>query len=106
DIAPLPGRAALARPRRRRLAYRLYRHPLVMFGVGPAYLFLLRHRVPAGLMREGAGLWLSTMATNGAIALVVAGLMWLVGVGPFLLVHLPMTLLGASIGVGFFYRQQ
>ena len=27
-----------------RLKYRLYRHPLVMFGVGPAYLFLLQQR--------------------------------------------------------------
>ncbi|NNG03913.1 MAG: fatty acid desaturase, partial [Inquilinus sp.] len=27
-----------------RLRYRLYRHPLVMFGLGPAYLFLLRQR--------------------------------------------------------------
>jgi omega-6 fatty acid desaturase (delta-12 desaturase) len=105
DIDTLTVREYLALPRLRRVAYRLYRHPLVMFGVGPAYLFLLRHRVPAGLMREGAGLWLSTMATNAAIALIVVALMWLVGVGPFLLVHLPMTLLGASIGVWLFYVQ-
>src|SRR5579872_7398537 len=54
-----------------RLGYRLYRHPAVMFGVGPAYLFLLRHRVPAGLMRAGWGPWLSAMATNFAIAVIV-----------------------------------
>ena len=24
-----------------------------MFGIGPAYLFLLRHRLPVGLMRAG-----------------------------------------------------
>ena len=34
-----------------RLRYRLYRHPLVMFGLGPAYLFILQHRLPVGLMR-------------------------------------------------------
>jgi len=105
DIDTLTVREYLALPRLRRFAYRLYRHPLVLFGIGPAYLFLLRHRVPAGLMREGAGLWVSTMATNAAIASLVVGLMWLVGVGPFLLVHLPMTLLGASIGVWLFYVQ-
>ena len=71
--------------------YRLYRHPLVMFGVGPIYLFILRHRLPFGLMREGWAPWVSTMATNGAIALVVAGMMWWIGVWPFLLVHLPIT---------------
>jgi fatty acid desaturase len=55
-----------------RLKYRLYRHPLIMFGVGPAYLFLLQHRVPVGLMRNGWLPWASTMATNLAITLVVA----------------------------------
>ena len=45
------------------------------------------------------------MATNLAIAVIVAGLIWLVGVGPFLLVHLPIMLLAASIGVWLFYVQ-
>ena len=39
-----------------------------MFGVGPAYLFLLQHRLPVGLMRDGWQPWASTMATNLAIA--------------------------------------
>jgi omega-6 fatty acid desaturase (delta-12 desaturase) len=104
DITTLTVREYLAMSRWQRIRYRLYRHPLVMFGVGPAYLFILQHRVPFGLMREPAS-WLSTMVTNAAIALVVAGMMWLVGVGPFLLVHLPIILLGASIGVWLFYVQ-
>ena len=49
--------------------------------------------------------WFSTMATNGAIALIVLVMVWLVGVQPFLLVHLPITLLAASIGVWLFYVQ-
>ena len=76
-----------------------------MFGVGPAYLFILQNRLPIGLMRRGWRPWVSTMATNAAIALVVAVLMWAVGVVPFLLVHLPITLLAASIGVWLFYVQ-
>ena len=40
-----------------------------MFGIGPAYLFLLQHRLPVGLMRGGWRPWISTMATNLAIAL-------------------------------------
>jgi omega-6 fatty acid desaturase (delta-12 desaturase) len=85
--------------------YRLYRHPLVMFGIGPVYNFVLRQRLPLGLMRSGWQPWRSTMATNIAIAIFVALLIWLVGVGPFLLVHLPITCLGASIGVWLFYVQ-
>jgi acyl-lipid omega-6 desaturase (Delta-12 desaturase) len=85
--------------------YRLYRHPIVMFGIGPAYLFLLRHRLPMGLMRSGWRPWVSAMATNAAIALLAVAAIWLVGLGPFLLVHLPITLLAAAIGVWLFYVQ-
>jgi omega-6 fatty acid desaturase (delta-12 desaturase) len=88
-----------------RLAYRLYRHPLIMFGIGPTYLFVLRHRLPIGLMRDGWRPWVSVMATNLGIAAIVALLIWLVGVGTFLLVHLPIMLLAASVGVWLFYVQ-
>ncbi len=105
DITTLTVREYLALPRWRRLGYRLYRNPIVMFVVGPAYLFILQHRLPIGMMRGGWQPWLSTMATNGAIALLIVIMMWLVGVGPFLLVHLPITMLAASIGVWLFFVQ-
>src|SRR4029434_9723690 len=105
DIDTLTVREYLALPRWRQILYRMYRHPLVMFGVGPVYLFVLRHRLPMGLMRSGWQPWVSGMATNAAIAILVAAIIWLVGVGPFLLVHLPITLLAASLGVWLFYVQ-
>jgi omega-6 fatty acid desaturase (delta-12 desaturase) len=90
----------------RRLQYRAYRHPIVLFGVGPAYLFILQQRLPLGLMRNHGWMpWLSTMATNAAILVLVGGLMWLVGIGPFLMVHLPIIVAAASIGVWLFYVQ-
>ncbi len=106
DINTITVREYLAMNWRGRLGYRFYRHPLVMFGLGPTYLFVLQHRAPLGLMR-GAGWrpWISTMATNAGIALAAAGLMWLIGVGPFLLIHLPVAILAASIGVWLFYVQ-
>ncbi|MGO8799033.1 MAG: fatty acid desaturase [Roseiarcus sp.] len=106
DIDTLTVREYLARGWRGRLGYRLYRHPAVMFGLGPTYLFILSHRVPSGLMR-GAGWspWVSTMATNAAIAFCAVGLMALIGVGPFLLIHLPVVILSASMGVWLFYVQ-
>ena len=88
-----------------RLRYRAYRHPLVMFGIGPAYLFILRHRLPFGLLFSGWQPWLSTMATNVAIAAVAGGLIWFIGVWPFLLVQLPIILLAGSVGVWLFYVQ-
>jgi omega-6 fatty acid desaturase (delta-12 desaturase) len=105
DVDVLTVQEYLALSRWRRFAYRLYRHPIIMFGVGPIYLFILRHRLPLGLTREGWTPWVSTMATNGAIALVVAALMWRIGVWPFLLVHLPIAVLGGAVGVWLFYVQ-
>jgi len=105
DIDTLTVREYLALSRWGRLRYRIYRHPAIMFGLGPAYLFIAKHRLPIGLMRGGWQPWLSVMATNAAIAAVVVAMMWLVGIGPFLLVHLPITLLASSIGVWLFYVQ-
>ena len=45
------------------------------------------------------------MTTNLAIAILAATTIWLVGLGPFLLVQLPITILAGSIGVWLFYVQ-
>lgn len=105
DIDTLTVREYLARSRWDRLRYRLYRHPAVMFGVGPAYLFLLRHRLPFGLMRKGWRPWVSTMATNAAVIAIAAFLMWAIGPVPFLLIQLPVLLGAAATGVWLFYVQ-
>jgi len=46
-----------------------------------------------------------TAGLHAAIAILVAAIIWLVGMGPFLVVQLPITLLAASIGVWLFYVQ-
>ena len=65
-----------------RLRYRLYRHPLVMFGLGPAYLFVVRQRLPFRSIRGDRLTWISPMATNFSIA--VAAILWF---GSSALVH-------------------
>ena len=94
-----------ALPGWRRLKYRLYRHPLVLFGLGPAFLFGIEHRLPIGSMRAGWRPWASAMGTNLAIAGFISTLVWLGGWQPLVLVQLPSTLLAASIGVWLFYVQ-
>jgi len=88
-----------------RLRYRVYRHPVVLFGVGPAYMFLLQHRLPVGFMSRGWTPWISTQATNAAIAAMAAILIWLIGAPAFFLVHLPIMVMAASLGVWLFYVQ-
>jgi omega-6 fatty acid desaturase (delta-12 desaturase) len=87
-----------------RLGYRLYRHPLVMLGVGPAYMFLFQHRVPIGLMRERWA-WLSAVGTNLALLAVAGVLLALGGPTALLLTHVPIVVLAATIGVWLFYVQ-
>jgi acyl-lipid omega-6 desaturase (Delta-12 desaturase) len=103
DITTLTVREYLARSRWQRLTYRLYRHPLVMFGVGPLYLFLIGQRIisPAAKRRERR----SVYWTNGALALLVIGLALWVGPAPFLLVQLPITAVASAAGVWLFYVQ-
>jgi omega-6 fatty acid desaturase (delta-12 desaturase) len=105
DVNPLTVDEYRARSIWGRLRYRLYRHPLVMFGIGPAYLFILRNRLPIGMMGGGWQPWASTMETNLAIALIAATLVWFIGIKAFLLVHVPIMLLAASVGVWLFYVQ-
>ncbi|MGB3391466.1 MAG: fatty acid desaturase, partial [Pseudaminobacter sp.] len=105
DVKTLTVREYQALPWHGRLHYRLYRHPVVMFGLGPAWLFICQYRLPFGLMRAGVQPWASTIATNLGIALPVAGLIWTLGFGPFLMVQLPITLMAATAGVWLFYVQ-
>jgi len=105
DIDTLTVDEYAALPRWRQILYRVYRHPVVMFVAGPAYVFILHYRIPIALMRRGWRPWFSTMATNVAITILYAIMMWLVGVASFLTVQLPITLLAASLGVWLFYIQ-
>ncbi len=87
----------------KRLAYRLYRHPLIMFGIGPAYYFLLRNRLPsAGAKRID---WLSVMLTNLAIAAIIVTAGLTIGLRTYILVQLPVVLLAATLGIWLFYIQ-
>ena len=88
-----------------RLGYRLYRHPVVLFVLGPSYLFILQNRLPIGLMRSGWRFWVSAMGTNAFIAIVVALILWLGGLMPLLLIYIPTSVIGATIGVWLFYVQ-
>jgi len=105
DVSLLTVAEYRALPRWRRISYRISRNPLVLLGLGPVYLFVLKYRLPVGLMRDGKGVWISAMSTNLAIVGVVVGMCALVGWQEFLLVQLPITLLAGSAGVWLFYVQ-
>jgi len=104
DITTLTVEEYDALPKWDKLKYRLYRHPVVMFGVGPAYVFILANRLPIGAMKRKMP-WISTLATNAAVAVLYGLLIWGVGLKAFLLIQTPIIIIGASIGVWMFYVQ-
>lgn len=87
-----------------RLRYRAYRHPVVLFGLGPGYLFFLQNRLPFGMMAQ-ARYWFSAMYTNAAILAVLGVIVWFGGWAPVLLIFVPSTLLAGTAGVWLFYVQ-
>ena len=105
DVDTWTVREFHASGRMKRFFYRVYRHPVVLFGVGPAYLFLLRHRLPIGLMTQGSKYWVSAIATNLATAGVLAALIISYGLLAAVLTVLPVLLIAASTGVWLFYIQ-
>jgi acyl-lipid omega-6 desaturase (Delta-12 desaturase) len=88
---------------RARLGYRLFRNPLVMFGIGPIVALLVGPRIVARSARPR--MRQSVIGTNIALAVLVAALCWLVGWSDFLLVQAPTLLLAGSAGIWLFYVQ-
>lgn len=103
DITLMTVNEYHAAPFLQRLFYRLYRHPLVMFGIGPIYYFLLRNRYPSkGAKKIDI---LSVLFTNLAIAVIVIIASLTIGIRTYLLVQLPVILMAASTGIWLFYIQ-
>ena len=88
-----------------RLKYRVYRNPLVLFVLGPAYLFYLENRLPSNLLRSSWQCWVSALGTNAAIAGIIAAILYFGGLKVVLLVFIPTTLMAATLGVWLFYVQ-
>ena len=69
DVHTLTVEEYDALPKFEKLKYRLYRHPVVMFGVGPAYVFIIANRIPLGAMKRKMP-WISTLTTNAGVAIL------------------------------------
>jgi len=105
DISTLTVGEYAARSWWGRLLYRLYRHPAVILGLGPAYLFLLKHRLPLDTPLSWRREWRNLMLTNVGIAMVVVAAWLTIGIDRFFLVQLPIVLVMGTAGVFLFYIQ-
>jgi acyl-lipid omega-6 desaturase (Delta-12 desaturase) len=103
DVPTLTVAEYRALPWPRRLGYRLFRNPIVMFGLGPVYAMLIQPRLVSRAMRPR--IVRSVMATNLALVVIVGGLCWLIGWREYLSVWGPSALVAGAAGVWLFYVQ-
>jgi omega-6 fatty acid desaturase (delta-12 desaturase) len=103
DVMTLTVKEYMNSSRFKKLYYRIYRSPVVLFIIAPILLFTIAHRFTRKYMspREKLYVHLSTLSLIAA----VAGLMLLIGWKTFLLIQLPVLFIAAGHGVWLFYVQ-
>ena len=86
-----------------RFTYRVFRNPIVLFVIGPLFVFLISQRFPhkGGGDREKN----SVTVTNLLIVAFVTTMCLLIGWKTFLMLELPIVALSGTIGIWLFYVQ-
>lgn len=103
DVLTMTVAEYLAASPLRRLLYRAYRNPFVMFGLGPLWVFLIKFRFYSKATKHPERV--SILLTDLAIALIVGVSSWTMGLKTYLLIQLPVILVGGALGVWLFYVQ-
>ncbi|HYS78694.1 MAG TPA: fatty acid desaturase, partial [Candidatus Dormibacteraeota bacterium] len=103
DIWTLTIQEYVAAPRWKRIAYRVFRNPLVLFVLAPPYLLLIHQRFPSHGVgkRERRGVhW-----TNAALLAIAVLMSATIGVKAYLLIQLPVIMITGTVGLWLFYVQ-
>jgi omega-6 fatty acid desaturase (delta-12 desaturase) len=87
----------------KQIFYRVFRHPLIMFGVGPLLTFLILHRLPSNKLKKRERN--SVHWTNLALVVLITMMSWLIGFKNYLLIQLPVIWVASTAGVWLFYVQ-
>jgi len=103
DVKTMTVKEYLAAPWYKKVSYRIFRSPFIMFTIGPMLVFAFAQRIPGSLggKRERLSVWW----TDLVLAVEITLLILLVGWKTWLMVQLPVFMLGTSIGVWLFYVQ-
>ncbi|PGL71153.1 fatty acid desaturase [Bacillus sp. AFS055030] len=103
DMWVLTVEEYIAAPLITKIQYRLYRNPLIMFGLGPIYIVLISNRFNTknAKLKER----LNTYLTNSLIVGVSALFCYTIGWQNYLLVEGPIFFISAVLGIWLFYVQ-
>lgn len=105
DVDTITVKEYEAMPRWDRFKYRFYRHPLVMFVLGPVLLFVIGNRFPSKTKKTDKRERASVYWTNLALAAIILGMGYWIGFKTFFLIQMPITLVASTVGVYLFYVQ-
>ncbi len=103
DVWTMTVAEYLAAPRLKRLYYRIFRTPVFMFGIGPAFVFMVAQRFPH--QDTGPQERFSVHFTNLALLAVVLVMCAAIGWRAYLLIQIPLAAIGGAVGVWLFYVQ-
>jgi omega-6 fatty acid desaturase (delta-12 desaturase) len=90
-------------PTLNKLGYRLIRNPLVVFGLGPLWMFVIMQRIPPK-GTKGKELR-NVLYTNLALAVIITGMHFLIGIKAYLLIQMPIMYFAGLAGLWLFYVQ-
>ncbi len=85
--------------------YRIYRHPIFLFGIGATLHFVLLQRYPVGPQSRSWAGWRSVLGTNLGILVYYGALVAGFGWADFLAVYAPIVWLSSAGAVWLFYVQ-
>ncbi len=103
DIWTLTVQEYLASSRLRRIWYRIYRNPFMMFGPGAFGIMALRYRIPKGARNKKERL--SVLWTNVGLLGIMLGMTHWIGLKEFLMIIVPILSVSSATGVWLFYVQ-
>jgi len=86
-----------------RFIYRLYRHPVFLFGIAPMLLFVVLYRFPKKYMSTREHIYLQL--TNLALALIIFAMVMTIGWKAYLMIQVPVLYIATVHGVWLFYVQ-
>lgn len=87
----------------KRLFYRLYRHPLIMLGIGAPYIFILQNRFYPKYAQKREKV--NVLLTNLTLAIVFTLISLLIGFKAFVMIEFPIIFLSSIAGTWLFYVQ-
>ena len=103
DVWTMTAEEYLNSSKWKRFKYRMYRHPVTMFGVGSLYVFLIQNRTTKKEM--GRKEKLNVHFTTLALVVIFSVMSWAIGFWTFLIIQFVIIYLAAIAGLWLFYLQ-